>query len=290
MALSLPSNGQSNWGTPLNAYITEVVLAQANTADAAIINHQSAVDPHGDRAYSLGLINPVITGTNGPNGYVKLNAAGLVPIALIPSAGGLSDVFDVASSTFGGNPTPGVDNTVPIQNALNAAAATGGGEVWLCSGTWTISSTLVIGNNTFFHMAPGATLLRGVNPVNGLRPSVMLANFNSTTVASHITGNIWVSGGIWDATNNNTVSVACTPIQFANGSFALIEKTLFILPQNNPAIQIFGMTAVAIQNNEFEGFTPSLGYNSITNPAVVMSAASLNRASFRVEWLYVHQR
>lgn len=264
MSFSLPSNGQTNWGTPLNNYISEVVLAQANLAETTISSHQSASDPHGDRAYALSLVSPITSHVNQANGYVVLNSSGTVPNSLLPSAGGLSDVYDVSSSAYGGNGVPGVDNTTPIQNALNACANAGGGEVWIPNGIWTISSTLVIGNNTWLHLSPGAKMIRGVNPSTGIRPGVMLANFNTSTPLSSMTGNIIVSGGIWDATNGNTVSTTISTImQFANISFLEVSETQFINQQYSLDIQLFGVQSSLIAMNKFLTYKPTAAVTGV---------------------------
>src|SRR5690606_1613073 len=44
-----------------------------------------------------------------------------------------------AVTGYGADPTGAVDSTVAIQNAINAAAAAGGGIVWLPAGTYRIS-------------------------------------------------------------------------------------------------------------------------------------------------------
>lgn len=274
MSVALPDVGQSDWGQPLNDYLTQVLLAQANLAESTIINHQVAVDPHGDRAYTNGLITPITSLVNQPSGYVVLDSSGFIPNSLLPSAGGLSDVYDVSSSAFGGHGVPGVDNTTPIQNALIACKAAGGGEVWVPNGTWMISSTLVGGNNTWLHLSPGAKLIRGVNPSTGLKPAVMYSNFNSSTTKSSITGNMIVSGGIWDATNGGTQVDACTPIKFANAAFVLIGQSQFIVKANSSsaAIGLYGVSQCVVETSGFVTATPVSTANTI--PAVLVAAAS----------------
>src|SRR6185437_12792021 len=72
--MALPSTGDSNWGVPLNSFITNVVLAEANAAAASIATHVAAGDPHGDRAYAQQLLSPLTSGVNGPNGFLQLSS------------------------------------------------------------------------------------------------------------------------------------------------------------------------------------------------------------------------
>lgn len=270
---SPPALGSTNWGTPLDTYMASI-LTEATTALNNISTHEVAVDPHGDRAYALALINPVLTGTNAANGYVKLNASGLIPNDLLPSAGGLSDVYDVSSSVYGAVGNGITDDTVAIQAALNAAATAGGGEVWVPNGTWPISSTLVIGNNTWLHLSPGATFIRKINPTSGLLPSVMFANFSTTTALSSITGNVLISGGVFDATAGNTQGAGCVVVQLANATFCAVEQVEFVMPQDNTAVQFFGMNSAVVRDVLFSGFTPTLSPASITSFGVQLAEAS----------------
>lgn len=273
--MSAPTNGESNWGTPLNSYMSGI-LSTATTALTDIGAHEVAVDPHGDRAYALSLVTPITSGVNSANGYVKLNSSGQVPNNLLPSAGGLSDVYDVSSSTFGAVGNGSTDDTTAIQAALTAAATAGGGEVWIPNGQWAISSTLLIGNNTWLHLSPGATLWRKINAVSGLPPTVLVANFNASTSNTSITGNILVSGGTWDMTTQGTFSTSgVVAIQLANAQFCGIEQTEFIMPQNSPAVQAFGMTSVVFRDNLYTNYAqPTLSLASTTAPAIQLSAAS----------------
>lgn len=268
-----PALGSTNWGTPLDTYMASI-LTEATTALNNISTHAVAVDPHGDRAYSLGLVNPILTGTNTANGYVKLNSSGLVPNSLLPSAGGLASTFDVSSATFGGVGNGINDDTSALQGALTAAATAGGGEVWVPNGTWTVSSTLVIGNNTWLHLSPGAVMVRKINSGTGLLPGIMLANFSASTSRAQITGNILISGGVWDATAANTQSVACTVLQLANAAFCGVEQTVFVAPKNNSAVQLFGCNLGVIRDVLFETYTPTGLPSAVTAPAIQIAQAS----------------
>lgn len=268
-----PTLGSTNWGTPLDTYMASI-LTEATTALNNISTHEVAIDPHGDRAYALGLISPVLNGTNSANGYVKLNSSGLVPNNLLPSAGGLSDVYDVSSSVYGAVGNGITDDTIAIQAALTAAATAGGGEVWVPNGVWAVSSPLVVGNNTWVHLSPGATMIRKINSGSGLLPGVMLTNYNASTSLASVTGNILVSGGAWDATAGGTQTTACTMFQFANAAFCGVEQVEFVSLQNNTAIQLFGMESVVCRDLLFTGYTPTLAYASVTSYAVQLCEAN----------------
>jgi hypothetical protein len=271
MTYSLPTTGESNWGIPLNNYIIDVVLAQANLAESTILAHQVAVDPHEDRAYALGLVEPITSHVNQPNGYVVLNQYGVLSIDLLPSAGGFTHVYDVGSAVFGGNGVLGVDNTNAIQNALLACSTNGGGEVWIPNGLWIISSTLLIGNDTWLNVSPGATIIRGVNPTTGLKPPVMLSNFTPSTVLSSITGNIRVTGGVWDATNKHTQSDPCTVMAFANVPGLIIEDVSIEVYPGNPCIRHYGCSQITHTNPIFITQTP---FGIPTYPSCVLHCAS----------------
>jgi hypothetical protein len=272
--LSLPTTGQTNWGTPLSSYITSVVLATATSASNAIANHSANIpaDPHGDRAYSLSLVTPITSGVNQPNGYVQLQSNGLIPNALLPSAGGLSDVYDVSSATYGAVGNGTTDDTTAIQAALTACANAGGGEVWIPNGKWLISGTLLVGNNTQVHMSAGATIIRGRNATSGLYPSVMFSNFSTSTSLSSITGNISFVGGVIDCTTGNTINTACQAINLANASFAAIQQTAIIVPVNNTAISLWGMSNVIVSQNLITTYTPSA--STSTAPAIYLGGSN----------------
>lgn len=80
-----PTNGETNWGTPLNQYLAGL-QADETTNEDNFSDHISAApatatlsDPHGDRAYALGLMAPILSLVNQANGFVQLSAAGLLP-------------------------------------------------------------------------------------------------------------------------------------------------------------------------------------------------------------------
>lgn len=84
---ALPTDGQVNWGDPLNTYIANVVMATLNTQVANLSSHEanSPTDPHGDRAYALNLMLPITQNVNLPGGFVQLTGAGFLPSSVTPT-------------------------------------------------------------------------------------------------------------------------------------------------------------------------------------------------------------
>src|SRR5580692_1674027 len=99
MALVLPTDGQFDWGDELNAAVIQADT-DGLTAQTLINNHaaNSPADPHGDRAYTQSLINPIITGTNLPNGFVILPASGIILQTLLPTSIPLSTTATVSNT------------------------------------------------------------------------------------------------------------------------------------------------------------------------------------------------
>lgn len=86
-ATTPPANGATNWGSPLNDYLVNDLQATITQNTANLTNHaaNSPADPHGDRAYALGLMAPILANVNAAGGFVQLNGSGLIPVALIPT-------------------------------------------------------------------------------------------------------------------------------------------------------------------------------------------------------------
>jgi hypothetical protein len=165
---SLPVDGQTGWGDILNAYLNSL-QTQANATQSNLTSHDNntPADPHGDRAYAQGLVNPIINGVNLPNGFVQLNSQGLIPSTLISgggntnvTGGAYNGIFD-AVATFGAIPNNGADQTAKIQSALNAAGNSPiGGVVWVGPGVFSMSGYLVMPSNTHLMMSEGTVLQR----------------------------------------------------------------------------------------------------------------------------------
>jgi hypothetical protein len=289
--MSLPVTGQSNWGVPLNDYITNAVLAVANQALTGINTHTTAIDPHGDRAYAASLVTPITTGVNLPNGYVQLNSSGVIPSALLPAASSLSNYYD-AKRDFGATGNGSTDDSASLQNALNACAAAGGGEVWVGDGTYALGTQLVIGSGTWLHLSPGAIIKR-IIPVAGSAPSIMLANVSfvgGTSVPA--AGNILVSGGKWDAVGSGLTS-NCTPIMLVQAQFSAVIQTYFNGIAGQPLIELNGSSYITVRDCVFSGaaltasggIIPSVRLNSTstsTTPSGMLNSVYNNTACTNV--------
>lgn len=262
---SLPTTGQQNWGTPLNSYITTVVLAEASSAMAAITTHQGATDPHGDRAYAQSLVAPLTTGVNGPNGFLQLSNIGKIPNGVLPAGGGRTSSFDVVKDYSA--PVNGTtDAATAIQNALNDCATSGGGEVWVGDGNFALGSTLYIQANTWLHLSQGATMTRIVNGGSGIAPPYMLANFNGSVSGSGA-GNIIVEGGQWVF---DGPTAAGSPMAFVGGTGVLIRNTSVRTLAQSPAILLAGCTTVAVDGVQFLTSSPSSSRSAyISSPPAV---------------------
>jgi hypothetical protein len=280
--MSLPNTGDSNWGIPLNDYITTVVLAQANTAAAAITTHQAASDPHGDRAYALGLVSPLTSGINGPNGLLQLDGTGRIPTSALPTGGGRTNTFDVVADYSA--PTNGTAAATAIQSALNDAGTDGGGEVWVGDGTFGIDLPLYVPSGVWLHLSPGATMNRIVNGGSGLAPSVMVANF-SGSVSSTGASNVTIDGGSWIFDGQSAVGF---PMAFAGGTNVIVKNASIRTLKASAAVVFAGCTDSGTRNCQFST-SGSLGsrasYSSANaavdiEPAVSAAISGLNSAMY----------
>jgi len=267
----LPSTGDSNWGTPLNSYITTVVLAQANAAAASIASHQAATDPHGDRAYALSIVAPLTSGVNGPNGFLQLNNIGKIPNGVLPPGGGRTSAFDVVKDYSA--PTNGTSASTQIQNALNDAGTAGGGEVWVGDGNFGIDTTLYVPSNVWLHLSPGATMTRIVNAGSGLPPTYMAANFNGAVSGSG-SNNILIEGGKWVFDGPSATGI---PMAFVGGDSIVVRATSIRTLAQCPAILFAGCTNSAANDCQFSSASPASARSAYLSapPAVrIESAAS----------------
>ncbi len=274
--MSLPQTGASDWAVPLNEYITNVVLAEANTAEANITSHQAANDPHGDRAYALALVEPLTTGVNGPNGFLQLSSDGRIPTSTLPTGGGRTSAFDVVADYDA--PVNGTDASTAIQSALTACGELGGGEVWVGDGTFGIGETLYLPPGTWLHLSPGATMNRIVSPTSGIAPAYMVANFNGNTSTSG-SGSLLVEGGSWVFDGPGAAGV---PMAFVGGSNILVRNTTIRTLQGSPAVLFAGCSNAAADGIEYSTATPTSARSAYASapPAVrVETAASTVIAS-----------
>lgn len=81
-----PAVGALGWGTTLDAYLQNTLQPLAQGAEDSITAHTSAAppgallaDPHGDRAFALELLAPIVANINGASGFVQLGTGGALP-------------------------------------------------------------------------------------------------------------------------------------------------------------------------------------------------------------------
>lgn len=266
--MSLPTTGDFNWGVPLDAYINDQVLAVANEALSNISGHVIATDPHGDRAYAGGLVSPITTGVNGPNGFAKCDSTGHLPTSIVPTGAGISKLFD-AVKDYGAVDDGVTDNFTKLQSMLTDCKTAGGGECRVFGGTFACGGELVIAAGTRLVLGPGTTIRR-ITPSGGSAPGRMISNVNfaATPPATPATGNIQITGGMWDAVGPS-LTAACTPIFLVKAAFCTVTTTVRNVALN-PHIEINGSSFINVQDCIFSGITVSSGFC----PAVRLNATS----------------
>lgn len=267
--ISLPVDGQLNWGDPLNAAVTQVDTDALN-AQSTINNHAANMpsDPHGDRAFAQTLFAPITSGTNQPNGYVKLDGTGHIPANLISgtSAGGMyTGIFD-AVGLFGMS-TAAADCSANLQNALNAANSAGGGIVYVGPGTYNLANYVVIGNNTWLLLSEGTILQRVQGATN---PPYIISNVQFGTSNTPSTS-FKISGGKLDAVGVQGLSSACTPVFAIQATKIEIRDIWINNVFNNPGIELNGCSVARVDFVHFAG----TGSNSTqpTLPAIRINSS-----------------
>lgn len=255
--MPLPQNGQQNWGTPLNADIQndEANIANLQTSTSQHANNIPN-DPHGDRAFTTGLVSPITTGLNQAPvqglslGLVQLTPQGKIPLNLVPTGAGLTNYID-AIPDFN-VPTNGAPASTALNAALQAANAGGGGIVWVGSGQFGIDQPLVIYQNTWLMCSPGAVFTRILTTT---APTALLQNYSFNVVP--VGGNIRVSGGLWNVANLAQTGVA---FSFVATSSVLLQD-LAVVANNNgnsPAGELFGCNNVTIDNVSVTAAAPAV--------------------------------
>lgn len=253
--MPLPQNGQLNWGTPLNADISNDEANIANIQQS-LSGHETNVpaDPHGDRAYSSALVTPIVTGLNMPPtpvslGLVQLTANGKIPLNLVPTGAGLTTFID-AIPDFN-VPVNGAPAAGALNQALSAANDQGGGIVWVGSGVFGLEKPLMIYQNTWLMCSPGAVFQR----INTASPPVALLQ-NFTQTISPAGGNIRISGGYWNV--NNLQQGSAVAFSLAHTTMVLIEDLIVVAypDGNSPVSELFGCSNVTIDNVAVYGPAP----------------------------------
>lgn len=249
--MTLPIDGQLDWGDPLNAQI-EADETQLNAASTSVNNHVQNIppDPHGDRTYAANLVSGITTGINLPNGLVELDANGKIPLNLVPVGAGLTNWIDVVPDY--GVPTNGLsDASSTLNAALFQTNINGGGIVYVGNGTFGLGSPLIIYPNTWLLCSPGAIFQR-IAPITA--PFSMIQNFNSTLLP--VGSNVIIQGGQWKV---NSRTESGTMFTFANlGNVKIQDLTIFGNPDgHSPFGRLFGCTDVTLDNVQLVGAAPT---------------------------------
>ena len=252
--MPLPVNGQSNWGTPLNQ---DIANDEANIASLQqqVQSHDSNTppDPHGDRAYTSGLVTPIVTGLNSAPtaislGLVQLGANGKIPIGLTPPGAGLFTFIDAVPDYS--VPTNGAPAAASLNQALLQANVNGGGIVWVGSGLYGIDQPLVIYPNTWLMCSPGAVFDRIVTTSP---PLALVQNYSQLIAPSG--GNIKITGGYWNVNNVASTGVA---FSFAHTAAVLIEDLIVVAYSDgkSPVAALYGCSNVTMDNVSVYGPPP----------------------------------
>ncbi len=270
---SLPVDGDTGWGDTLNVYLANLT-SEANSTQSGLNSHaaNSPADPHGDRAYTQSLVNPITTGTNLPNGYVQLNSLGAIPASLITTigTGGLYNGVIDAVTMYGATPGTGSDQSVVINNALAACGAAGGGIVYLGPGVFSLSRHLTIRSNTWLLMSPGTILRRIPGSPNA---SVMISNIAFTSSSTPAT-DIIISGGTIDMYGTAHVTSSCEGIFIFRSNSTILRDISFTSPFNaGPAIELNGCSGTLVDGCQFTGIS---GGTTGTFPAIRFNTASVS--------------
>jgi hypothetical protein len=252
---ALPIDGSTGWGDTLNNYLN-ALSAEANLTQSNLNGHaaNTPADPHGDRSFAQSLVNPIINGVNLPNGFVQLNSSGLIPSSLITGGGSsitggmYSGVFD-AVATYGAIANNGADQSVAIQNALNAAGTAGGGLVWIGPGVFSMANYVVMPNNTWLMMSEGTTLSRipGSPNTKYLITNVQFGTSNTPST------NLRITGGRLDAVGASGMTSQCTPVFIIQSFKTKVEQAYINNVFSLPAIEVNGCTNFLIDACLFDG-------------------------------------
>lgn len=168
----------------------------------------------------------------------------------------LTNFYDIVRD-FGAS-SGAADSYSPIQNALNAASAAGGGVVYIPNGTWNLMTTLNVFSNTTILCSEGAKLYK-YHTLNFLTNGTYGASYSGYNGQS----NIRVIGGTWDCRGASYPSSPSMGLSFGHGQNILIQGVTVKNVPGYHAIEVNACKNVVIRDCQFIGFvnTGSRGFS-----------------------------
>jgi len=142
------------------------------------------------------------------------------------------------------------NSATKIQNALNAASASGGGTVYIPPGTYNIGATLQIFAGTTLLLTPKTVMFRTFSS------SPMLANgANGASYSGYNgQGNIRIIGGIWESRAQAYPTTPAMGMSIGHGTDIIIQDLVISNIGGYHAIEINACKNVRIKNCRFTGF------------------------------------
>src|SRR5690606_29264664 len=140
------------------------------------------------------------------------------------------------------------DDSTAIQDALDAANAAGGGEVYIPDGVYAIKTTLLIYSYTRLRLAPGATLIRAANFVSMLRPGI------GDVDAYDGAHDIEIVGGTWDL-NARQFPSPCNAMIFGHCRNIVVRDAKILDCYQYHGIEYNAVQNGAILNCLFKGYS-----------------------------------
>jgi len=232
-----------------------------STASAAVSTEQiqDAASPLFDHAFHTNL-----TAT-----YDDANNRVLLAATLPSGASAQTNFYDVVRdyAVVAGE----ANSATKIQNALNAASASGGGTVYIAPGTYNIGATLQIFSGTTLLLTPKTVMFRTFSS------SPMIANgaYGASYSAYAGQSNIRIIGGIWESRAQAYPTTPAMGMSIGHGTDIIIQDLTISNIGGYHAIEINSSKNVRIKNCRFTGYidTGSRGYSEAIQIDLAKSAA-----------------